>query len=279
MIRRDDEGNLCDAGSHYDAGSHHTDSNHVGPASAPAPAPALDVTSFPHILDRIVLFAPHAALVALSQTSRALRDHTRPLLFEHVRLCDHLPFRSKLHLTTASRPRIRLATLPGASPAELAHTHTLDMDLHPTCDSAVHFPRLAVLRRAPRSAMCRYVEQTPAAHTVVDTVLLLGSDYEGRGGLHTVTYLPPYWTEHHVVHITWDARADVRIKFDDPPGGVRRTIVLHPSGGTLRLADIQRATVVGVERGGARVEGRELQFETYEAWRAGEGRMLTAWES
>ncbi len=52
--------------------------------SLTAPGPALDCTTYPHILDRIIELAPRAALLPLRATCRALRKRADARLWRHA---------------------------------------------------------------------------------------------------------------------------------------------------------------------------------------------------
>lgn len=61
------------------------------PTFTPPPASILDYTAYPHLVDAILSYLPHNALLALRGTSSAFRAHIDALLSLHIILLDQFP--------------------------------------------------------------------------------------------------------------------------------------------------------------------------------------------
>lgn len=217
------------------------------------PRTTIDHTVYPHIVDTILTFAPVASLVILRQTCRALRERSRPLLFEHVIF---LPDESSsaLHVLTAAPPYLYLASIAlttnrdygpdvlgidirqATIPPELEYTRTLDLYYSTsTLDlGCLEMPALHVIRRVyddyePMFEDRRlYFYILPAADIVVDRL----DSHRKKMAFPTVCSTDR--ASSHFVHLAFD---------NDNPwfaqagflglGQVnRRTIILHPRAGT-----------------------------------------------
>lgn len=281
--------------------------------------PLLDAAAFPHIIDNIIRFAPTASLAVLYQTCTTLRDRTRAALFEHVLF---LRTGKAVHILTAAPPYLYLGSfvkdhLRGASSAsihypDLAHTRVLDAyNLPPMWSLNLHMPRLEVLRRVynpyATKNRFRYALEFPCARTTVDHVDLSARDVSGwsAGRPHRVEVIPPYATEHHILHLSWHEWdpfvSSIRLRLGKDTK--TETVVFHPYGegkGPTQhfrplahlLSSGWRGTIVGAERMhdhgplawlepsnggvGAPVCATTVipyfpgvTFETYESWAAG----------
>ncbi|WOO83544.1 uncharacterized protein LOC62_05G007061 [Vanrija pseudolonga] len=66
----------------------------AAPTAPAKPAPVLDTSAYPHLLDEIIVHAPYEVLLALRETSRAVRRRVDRSLYRHILLGredQHLP--------------------------------------------------------------------------------------------------------------------------------------------------------------------------------------------